>query len=99
MSITEMIDSVDIDSIEEAHYEIFCCRVADDRELENEIASAFLDSVEFFQYCKMTHEVPDYAVEEAFKKLYGWDAHWLTTEPLGCLRSYVEQKAKNKETI
>lgn len=85
---------IDIDTIEEQHFEQFCCKCQDDRDLENLVWEHFANGMEQFLYWKEDQwsEEPE---QRAFDALYQWDGEWLHSDPLSCLEAYLEAKDEN----
>ena len=70
---------IDIDAIEERHYESFLEKCEKDKELDDLVWENFGENPEDIPY------------EIAFNTLYKWDAEYFVDDPEGCILAYMEK--------
>ena len=86
---------IDIDAIAEQHCESFFDKCCEDYKLECLVWETFADNIKKWRYWK-EGEWDEGVVQNAFERLYEWDAEYLIADPKGCIEAYIASEQKDK---
>ena len=84
---------IDIDKIEEAHYEYFLSTYDYNHYLKSLVDEAFATHEEMWiekEYGIRSEEI----VERAFDELYKYDAKLLVNDPVECMTNFLRERGK-----